>query len=56
MNLPIWVYDLIMTLLEYEESHSDSMTCARSSLDLVPDDVEQAARAIREYKINKEST
>lgn len=56
-KVPYWAYDVLIAVLDYEDEHGDvhqdGWACFRGTLDAVPVEVRNTARAIDAYRRQK---
>ena len=55
-EVPYWAYDLLIAMLDYEDEHGDAhdgWMCFRDTLNAVPVEVRDTARAIDAYRRQK---
>lgn len=48
-QLPKWAFDVVMSLVRFEDEHGDAHPCLKGALDLIPQGMQNAARAILDY-------
>ncbi|MEO3978787.1 hypothetical protein [Streptomyces sp. CAU 1734] len=49
LDLPRWTWDLLVALLEHEDTHAKDSTCLQTVLDTVPEEVRAQAKTVRGY-------
>lgn len=48
--IPLWTWDLIIAIMEHEDTHGADQPCWAGIMDQVPNHIHTAARGIQAYK------